>query len=170
MILIARDKTKPLEKLRWSKAGLKLLDGAVSAAPQDGMIRILRGKAAYKLPEKHFHRAHTAIEDYTFLIEREMHKEGFLENEIYLQLVYELGEVYCRIGQNQSAAMCWKRLMNQTLDPDFLHLLKLKLKNLEGKPAVEHIPNTESITSILIRRTVTAAGNALQSWAEEQKK
>src|SRR5690606_3279331 len=64
MILIARDRTKPLEKLRWSKAGLKLLDSAASAAPGDAMIRLLRGKAAYKLPEKHFHRTRTAIEDY----------------------------------------------------------------------------------------------------------
>lgn len=170
MILIARDKTKPLEKLRWSKAGLKLLDGAVKAAPQEGMIRLLRGKAAYKLPEKHFHRGQTAIEDYTFLIDREMRKEGFLETKNYLQLIYELGEVYYRIGQNQAASMCWKRLMNETQDPDFQHLLKQKLKNLEGKPSVEHIPNTDSLTSILIRRVVTATGNVLESWAEEQKK
>lgn len=170
MILIARDTTKPLEKLRWSKAGLKLLDEAVSAAPQDGMIRLLRGKAAYKLPEKHFHRAQTAIEDYTFLIDRKMHEEGFLKTEIYLQLIYELGEVYCRIGRNQAATMCWKRLKNETQDHDFLHLLKLKLKSLEGKPAVEHIPNAESPTSILIRKAVPAAGNALLSWAEQQKK
>ncbi len=33
MILIARDKTNPLEKLRWSKAGLKLLDDAVIFSP-----------------------------------------------------------------------------------------------------------------------------------------
>ncbi|MGM0877055.1 MAG: hypothetical protein ACQEWV_20490 [Bacillota bacterium] len=170
MILIARDKTKPMDKLRWSKAGLKLLDGAVSAAPQDGMIRLLRGKAAYMLPEKHFHRAQTAIKDYTFLIDREMHEKGFLKTEKYLQLIYELGEVYCRIGRNQAATMCWKRLKNETQDPDFLHLLKLKLKSLEGKPADEHIPNAESLTSILMRRAVRAAGSSLSSWAEQQKK
>jgi hypothetical protein len=73
MLLFARDKTTPLDKLRWSKAGLKLLDGAVSAAPQDGRIRLLRGRTVYRLPEKYFHRAHTVIEDYTFLIDREMH-------------------------------------------------------------------------------------------------
>lgn len=168
MMLIARDSTKPLEKLRWSKAGLKLLDGAVSAAPQDVMIRLLRGKTAYILPEKHFHRSQTAIEDYTFLIDRG--KESFLKTEKYLQLIYELGEVYCRIGQNQAAAMCWKRLQNETQDPDLLHLLNLKLKPLEGKPAVEHIPNTESLKSILIRKAVRAASSELLSWAEQQKK
>lgn len=169
MVLIARDKKKPMEKLRWSKAGLELLDGAVNADPQDVMIRMLRGKVAYKLPEKHFHRAQTAIEDYTFLIDWKMHEEGFLETETYLQLIYELGEVYCRIGRNQAATMCWKRLKNETQDPDFLYLLELKIKSLEGKPAVEYISNAESPTSILIRKAVPAIGNALLSWAEQQK-
>jgi hypothetical protein len=83
-----------------------------------------------------------------------------------LQLIYELGEVYCRIGRNQAATMCWKRLKNETQDPDFLHLLKLKLKSLEGKPAA----NAENPTSILIRRAFRAAGSKLVSWAEQQKK
>ncbi|MBD1379823.1 hypothetical protein IC621_06230 [Bacillus sp. IB182487] len=170
MMLIARDKTSPLSRLKGSKAGLKILDGAVSAAPQNGRIRLLRGRAAYRLPEKYFHRAHTVIEDYTFLIDQKMHEEGFLETNNYLKLIYELGEVYCRIGRNQAAIMCWRRLTNETQDSDFLHLLKLKLKSLEGKPAVEHIPNTESPTSILIRKAVRAAGSELLSWAEQQKK
>lgn len=169
MILIARDKTKPLEKLRWSKAGLKILDGAVSAAPQDGMIRLLRGKAAYKLPEKHFHRAQTAIEDYTFLIDQEMRQEGFLRTEEYSQLIYELGEAYCRIGRNQDAAMCWRKLEQQTQDSNFQHLLKQKLQSVEGKPAIEILQTTGSPTSILIGRIARATGSALQSWAEQEK-
>jgi tetratricopeptide (TPR) repeat protein len=170
MILIAKDKTSPLGKLKGTKAGLKILDEAVSAAPQDGRIRLLRGRAAYRLPEKYFQRSQTVIDDYTFLIDREMHEEGFLKTENYLQLLYELGEVYCRIGRNQAAIICWKRLKNETQDPDFLHLLELKLKSLEGKPAVEHIPNTESIKSILIRRTVRAVGSELLSLVGHQKK
>ncbi|MCH5583951.1 hypothetical protein MK805_03110 [Shimazuella sp. AN120528] len=169
-LLMARDTTSLLNKLRWSKAGLKLLDGAVSAAPQDGRIRLLRGRTAYRLPKKHFNLAETIIEDYTFLIDRGMLGEGHLETENYLQLIYELGEVYCRIGRNQDALMCWKILQYKTKDPDFLYLLKLKLKSLEGKPAVKHIPNSESLKSILIRRAVRAVGSELQSLAKQQKK
>ena len=170
MMLIARDKTSPLGRLRGAKAGLKILDEAVSAAPHDGRIRLLRGRASYRLPEQHFQLAHTVIEDYTFVIDREMHEEGFLEKEDYLQLIYELGEVYRRIGRNQAAIMCWKKLKNETKDPDFLHLLTLKLKSLEGKPAVEHIPYVESTSSTLIRRAVRAAGSELLSLAEQEKK
>jgi tetratricopeptide (TPR) repeat protein len=170
LMLIARDKKTPMSRLRGAKAGLKLLDEAVNAAPQDGRIRLLRGRASYGLPENYFQRSQTTIEDYTFLIDQKIHEEGFLQTGKYLQLIYELGEVYCRIGRNQAAAMCWKRLKNETQDPDFHHLLNLKLKSLEGKPAVEHIPNTESPTSILIKRTMSAAGSALLSWAEQQIK
>lgn len=167
MILIARDKTKPLDKLRWSKNGLKLLDKAVAAAPQDGMIRLLRGKAAYKLPEKYFRRTQTAIEDYTFLIDQEIRQEDLLDAEEYSQLIYELGEAYYRIGRNQDAAMCWRRLENQTQDPKLQQHLKQNLQSLEGKPTIENI-TTDSLASMLIRAT-HAVGNALQSWAEQDE-
>ncbi len=166
MILIARDKTNPLEKLRWSKSGLKLLDEAVSAAPQNIMIRLLRGKAAYQLPEKYFQRSRTAIEDYTFLIEQQIHGEGFLETKRYWQLIYELGEVYYRIGRNEDARKCWHTLKNKTQAPDLLHLIHLKLKSLEGKPAVEYIPNAESPISNLIRRAVSAFESELRNGAK----
>lgn len=165
MILIARDKTKPLDKLKWSKKGLKLLDKAVAAAPQDGLIRLLRGKAAYKLPEKYFRRTQTAIEDYTFLIDQEVRQEGILETEEYSQLIYELGEAYRRIGRNQDAARHWKRLENQTQDPELQRLIKQNLQSLEGKPAIETIAYDKPASSMMIG----AVGNALQSWAKKKE-
>ncbi|WP_216625679.1 hypothetical protein [Paenibacillus planticolens] len=168
MILTARDLTKPLEKLRWSKNGLKLLDKAVAAAPQDGMIRMLRGKAAYMLPEKHFQRTQTAIEDYVFIINQELHQEGFLETEEYSKLIYELGDAYYRIGRNQEAAVYWRRLEQQTQDPKYRDLLKQKLQSLEGKPAIEFIQENVSPTSILVGNLAQAAGTALQRWARNE--
>jgi len=164
MILIARDKTKPLEKLNWSKSGLKLLDAAATAAPKDGMIRLLRGKSTYMLPEKYFRRADTAIEDYTFLIEREKRGEGFLEKEEYWQLVYELGEAYRRVGRNADAAETWGKLAKETTDPDFLGLLKFRMQSLEGKPPVESIPPPRTGTSIMLEVAARATGSAFQSF------
>lgn len=168
MILIARDKTKPLDKLKWSKNGLKLLDKAVAAAPQDRLIRLLRGKAAYKLPEKYFRRTQTAIEDYTFLIDQEIRHEDILKPEEYSELIYELGEAYYRIGQNQDAAKYWRRLENQTQDPKLQQLLKQNLQSLEGKPAIEN-KTTDGSTSMMVVAT-RAVGNALQHWAKQEKK
>ncbi|CAK4839771.1 unnamed protein product [Aphanomyces euteiches] len=168
MVLIARDKPRTIDKLRWSKNGLKLLDKAVAAAPQNALIRLLRGKAAYNLPEKYFRRTLSALEDYTFLIEQEFHEGGLLNAEEYSQLIYELGDAYHRIGRNQDAEVCWKKLENLMQTPELQQLLRQKLLSLEGKPAIEKIA-TEDFTSMLIGATRTV-GYALQSWSKHEKK
>ena len=168
MILIARDKTNPLEKLKWARNGLKLLDKAVAAAPHDSMIRYLRGKFSYSLPEKYFQRTRTVIEDYTFLIDQESLEESILGTNIYTILTYELGEAYRRIGRNEVAARCWMKLDQQTQDPEFRQLLRKKLQSLEGKPSVEHIPANDSITSILMGRAARAVGYKLLKWSEKE--
>jgi tetratricopeptide (TPR) repeat protein len=169
MLLIARDKTTPLERLTWARNGLELLDKAVAAAPNDSRIRYLRGRSAYRLPEKYFQRTRTVIEDYTFLIDRESLQEGILGANDYMKLTYELGEAYRRIGRNEDAARCWTKLEQQTQDPEFRQLLRLKLQSLEGKPSVEHIPANDSLKSIL-GRVVRAVGNGVLKWAENEIK
>jgi hypothetical protein len=166
MLLIAKDKTKPLERLKWAKGGLKLLDKAVEGAPNDVRIRYLRGKSAYRLPEKHFQRTQMVIDDYTFVINHEV-KLGSID---YTKLTYELGEAHRRIGRNGEAAKSWTKLEQQTQDPEFKQLLRQKLQSLEGKPAVEHIQSSDSITSMLIKRSARAAGTVLLNWVKENKK
>ncbi|MEF3307209.1 tetratricopeptide repeat protein [Paenibacillus sp. GYB003] len=168
MILIARDKEKPLEKLRWSKRGLKLLDGAVAAAPEDTMVRLLRGKAAYKLPEKHFRRTSTAIEDYVFLIDQHMRQKGVLKKEEYTQLIYELGEAYYRVGRNRDAANCWRRLEK---DPKYRNIAKKKLESVKGKPAKEDKPvGGGGGLSTLIGFVARATGSSILKWVEGEEK
>jgi hypothetical protein len=170
MLLIARDKTNPLERWKWAKNGLKLLDKAVAAAPHDSRVRYLRGRSAYRLPEKYFQRTRTVIEDYSFLIDQELLQEGHLGamGIDYSKLTYELGEAYCRIGRNEDAAKCWTNLEQQTQDPEFVQLLRQKLQSLEGKPAIEHIQANESPKSILIASAARAAGNILFKWVEKE--
>jgi pentapeptide MXKDX repeat protein len=172
LLLIARDKTNPLERLKWAKNGLKLLDKAVAAAPNDSRVRYLRGRSAYRLPEKYFQRTRTVIEDYSFLIDQELLQEGHLGamDIDYSKLTYELGEAYHRIGRNEDASRCWTKLEQQTQDPEFRQLLRQKLQSLEGKPANEHIQANESPKSILIGKAVHAASNLLLKWAENGMK
>ncbi|WP_227793242.1 hypothetical protein [Paenibacillus guangzhouensis] len=165
MILIARDKTKGSEKLKWSTNGLKVLDNAVSADPHNSTIRLLRGKSSYNLPEEYFQRAKTVIEDFTFLLNTQ---SDTLDTDEQLQLIYELGEAYARIGRNQDAAAHFRRLENQTQNSAWQQLSKQKLQALEGKPALESIPNYSPI-SILIEATRTV-GSALITWADDEKK
>ena len=168
MILVARDKTKPFEQLKWSDNGLKYLDKAVAEAPQISIIRLLRGKSAYQLPEKYFRRTQTAIEDYTALIDQDILHQDLLNSDEYSQLINELGEAYYRIGRNQDAANLWRRLESETKDPDLKQLYTIKLQLLKGKPAVESI-TYENPASMLILAT-RAVGNALIEWSDQEKK
>lgn len=171
MILIARDTAKPLEKLRWSKAGLKLLDQAVVAEPNNAMIRLIRGKATNKLPENHFHRTATAIEDFTFLVELQERQEVTFEESEYAQLLLDLGDAYRRIGRNGDAAACWRKLESRTNDPEFRSLLNERLQSLEGRPEVEDVPSGGGgASSILFGVFAEATSQALQTWAESQRK
>jgi hypothetical protein len=103
MIFMARDKRSDLQKLRYARKGLKLLDGAVAAAPQDLAIRLIRGKAAYNLPQKQFRRTATAIEDYELLLRHEAELSKFMSPEGVIQLKNELGEAYRNVDRDQEA-------------------------------------------------------------------
>ncbi|RIX53938.1 hypothetical protein D3P08_06690 [Paenibacillus nanensis] len=167
LVLIARDKTKPLEQLRWSNQGLKILDSAVAASPNDLTVRLLRGKNAYQLPEHHFQRTQTTIEDYTYIVGQHMRGNTILTQEEYSQLLYELGDAYARIGRNQEAASIWQRLEAPANSPEMQQLARQRLQSLEGKPAQETI-NQNSPLSALIEMT-RAIGGALVSWSDDGK-
>jgi len=172
MILTARDKTKVMEKLKWARRGLKLLDDAAAADSQDTMIRLLRGKAAYNLPEKYFHRTETAIEDFGFLIERDVESSGLLEREEYLELIYELGDANYRIGRNQAAAMSWSRLAQAAGEhPRFLNLARQKLQTVEGKPDKSVDPSDSvSLLALAIGVVARGTGSALIAWSQPVEK
>lgn len=165
LILIARDKTKPMEQLKWSNQGLKILDSAVAASPQNLTVRLLRGKNAFQLPENHFRRTRTMIEDYTFIINQHIRGNTILSSEEYSQLWYELGEAYARIGRNQDAAATWRTLESQTKNMELQQRARQKLQSLEGKPAQETITESSPL-SMLIEATRTI-GNALVNWSDQ---
>ncbi|WP_246131969.1 tetratricopeptide repeat protein [Paenibacillus hemerocallicola] len=166
MNLIARYSTKTFERLKYSNRGLKLLDEAVAADPNNPKIRLLRGKVAYAVPEKHFHRTATAIEDYKFLIDHSMRENGAL-TEGDSKLVYELGEAYYRIGRNQDAANCWRKLEN---DPEYGQTAKQKLQSVAGRPAVEEVQSDGLGMSDFMGVIALATGKALLKWVKHEEK
>lgn len=168
LVLVARDKTKALEKMRLSNTGMRLLDEAVASSPGDAVIRLLRGKNAYQLPERYFQRTRTMIEDYSFLLELHLRGGALPGSVAYGELVQELGEGFARIGRNQEASELWSRLERLSGDPARSGLLQQKQSELAGKPAVETIENDNPFSSLIeASRTV---GSALVEWSGEGKK
>lgn len=163
MIIKARDKRIPLMKLRYARKGLKLLDHAVAAAPHDLTIRLIRGKAAFNLPENHFRRTAMVIEDYNLLLQHEDELKRRVNPEGVPRLIDELGDAYLRIGRKQDAANCWSRLEQQSEYPAYQELARAKLKSVEGKSPVDKVNQTKDVSaaSILIGLAAGVAGNTI---------
>ncbi len=168
LVLIARDKSKALEKLRFSNEGMKLLDEAVAANPQHPVIRLLRGKNAYQLPERYFQRTRTMIEDYTFLLELHLRGGALPSTVTYSELVQELGAGFSRIGKNQEASELWTRLESLSSDPAQSGLLTQKKSELANQTTVDPIANDNPF-AILIETSRTV-GSVLVEWSGEGKK
>lgn len=168
-ILVARDESKAMSKLRWSKAGLALLDQAVKDAPNDGMVRLLRGRSSYKLPEKYFGRTKTAIEDFVFLIERLRQGQYPLLAKEKEMLQYELGDAYRRIGRYADATAAWKALLAETKDASLARNTTEQVNSITGK--ADEVLSNEQLEPLSVMFTVTSrlAGRALNRWADQQE-
>ncbi|MEK3884497.1 hypothetical protein [Paenibacillus sp. PL2-23] len=166
LVLSARDKSGMTEKFRTAAMGMKLLDEAVAASPQDRVVRLLRGRNAYNLPEQYFQRSGTAIEDYTFIVNQHWSGERPLDTEAYAKLVYELGDACARIGRNADAAGWWARLENETSGSQMLPLAQKRLESVANKPAVETVMS--EVTNDMIADAARSIGGALVNWAQKE--
>ena len=130
--LIARDHPNLMEKSKFAKKGLRLLDQSVQKDPNHIDIRKLRGYVCYRLPEMFFKRTQTAIEDFTFIINHyEQNKNKGISKEFYYQLLFDLGMAYRNIANETEAALIWEKLQRLAADSKYLNLVK-KAKE-EGK-------------------------------------
>lgn len=166
MVLVARDKTDTSEKYKWASQGLKHLDQAVAASPRDGVIRQLRGRNAFNLPEQYFQRTQTAIEDYTAVIEQQQRGELQLDAEQYAKIVYELGEAYARIGRNADAANIWRKLETEAGGSAVQPLAAQRLQQVANRPAVEAV--LSEVSSSMVVDATRAIGTILVRWAQKE--
>ncbi|PMC39189.1 hypothetical protein CJ195_04425 [Bacillus sp. UMB0899] len=109
--LIARDHHDLMEKMNLAKRGLKALDNAVKAEPNNTEIRILRGNVAFRLPEQYFKRTKTAIEDFQFLTKGFKEKKNKISKEQYSEFLLKLGSAYKAIGDSENAENTWEELL-----------------------------------------------------------
>ena len=122
--LLGRDETNMMDRMKLAKRGLKMLDRAVSMAPEDIAIRTLRGHVCYNLPEMYFMRTKCAIEDFNHIISCYEKDNKCIEKGYYCQLLYNLGKAYRLLGLQQDANAAWKKLLTVTKDPKYLELVE----------------------------------------------
>lgn len=124
--LLGRDATDTQERTEKAKAGLKILDNAVSHEPDNIEIRTLRGYVSFRLPHVYFRRTKTAIEDFEYLVSHFEQNPNLFIDEFYYQLLYDLGVAYKTLSQDQDAETTWKKLLEKTSNPKYRDLISQK--------------------------------------------
>ncbi|WP_226665929.1 hypothetical protein [Metabacillus litoralis] len=88
--LLARDTPMPKDKKKFALAGLEILDKAVSKAPSNITVRILRGNVSLRMPESVFHRTQTAIEDFEYIVQSYEKDSSILSQNAFETIVKDL--------------------------------------------------------------------------------
>lgn len=130
--LLGRDELDPNKRFTWVMKGLKDLDKAVAKEPNNVEIRNLRGHVGLRLPEIYFHRTSTAVEDFTYLVSRYEKDNSIMSEEMYYEILFDLGTAYKGINKVLDAQKTWDKLLETAKDPKYVNLVKRaggKVKN-----------------------------------------
>lgn len=111
LVLSGRDAVKILERADKAEEGLDALNRAVSLDPNHKEIRLLRGNICLRLPESFFHCSETAIEDFTFLLDRYKENPSFLTQKEVRDILKNLSEAYQNAGKPDKANEVLQRLV-----------------------------------------------------------
>ena len=122
--LMGRDAQNLMDGMKLAKKGLKMLDRAVTMAPEDIAIRSIRGHVCYNLPEMYFMRTKSAIQDFSYIISRYEKDNQCIEKGYYCQLLYNLGMASRNLGLKQDSDAAWKKLLAVTKNPKYGDLLE----------------------------------------------
>ncbi|MFC5530398.1 hypothetical protein [Cohnella yongneupensis] len=115
LTLMARDADKLLDKADKSQQGLASLDRAISLAPGNAVIRLIRANVCLRLPENFFGRTQTAIDDFNDLLARHQRQPDLLTPIQYKQVIQGLATAYENTGKLTEARTTRQRL---TQPPD----------------------------------------------------
>lgn len=124
LALVGRDAVDPNEKVQCALKGLKLLDLAAKAEPDNIAVRTLRAYVNYRVPEHFFNRTSVATQDFSYLAERYEKDPSVLSRSSYWEILYHLGKAHQTLGEVEQARAVWEKLIQAKPSPRYLRLLR----------------------------------------------
>jgi predicted Zn-dependent protease len=103
LTLLARDAVKLMEKEEKANEGLDALNRAVQLEPNHKEIRLLRANVCLRLPDDYFGTLAVAIEDFTYLLDRQSENAGYLAPKQAKDVASKLAEAYLEAGMPAKA-------------------------------------------------------------------
>lgn len=110
LVLLGRDAVKIMDRADKAQEGLDVLNQAVSLDSNHKEIRLLRGNICLRLPESFFHCSETAIEDFTFLLDRYKENPGYLSPNQVSDILQNLSKAYQHAGKPDEVEAILQRL------------------------------------------------------------
>ena len=124
MALAARDSGNPSVMFSKVIKGHNLIKEAIMRDQKNPRLRILRAYLAYNLPEAFFHLGKTAAEDFRFVTHAYQKDTSIISKELYCKILFDLGTLYRRLGDNQKAQKVWSELLKESKDPKYRALIE----------------------------------------------
>lgn len=116
LALLARDAVKPLEKADKAQEGLDALNRAVTLDPNQKEVRLLRANVCLRLPESFFHCSKSAIEDFSFLLDRYQENASYLSPKQVSEILRNLKKAYQNAGKSDEGNAILQRLSQNESD------------------------------------------------------
>lgn len=135
--MTGRDATDSSQQFTNAISAIQMLEQTVNRCPDDVEIRMLRGYHAFRLPEAFFRRTKTAIEDFEYIIQQYEEDDSLLTPGEYWQLLYDLGQAYQRIGNEEQAQSVWEKLLADSPDEKYRSLIESQ--KFDEEPVLEKL-------------------------------
>lgn len=133
--MTGRDAVDPNLKVQNALRGLKLLDQAVQADPDNITVRVLRAYVNYRVPEHFFNRTSVAVEDFTYLAKRYEEDPKILSRSSYWEILFHLGKAYQTLEEPEKAREIWQKLI--AVKPSLRYLRLLRAEGFDVGPIDE---------------------------------
>lgn len=127
MALVGRDAGEPQLMFGNGLRGLKIIRQACGMDPDNLDLKRLRGFLLYSLPESFFHLGTQAIKDFQDLAAAYKKNRRIFSQEMYHEILYDLGMAYQRTSNEENAQRVWRELLNETTNPKYQELLRERM-------------------------------------------
>ena len=111
----ARDSWNVITKVSSVNKGAKLMDRAVSKAPDNLIVRIVRANNSLSLPE-FFKRKHLALKDLLHIERLMKEKEADFDIKLQTEVFYKIGKYYQEQGSSKEAVKYFHKAVQSSED------------------------------------------------------
>ena len=119
LAVTGRNATNPQEMFQSFFKGLNHLKKGVAKNPNDPQLRLLLADLYHNLSPSFFPASDKAIKEFKFLKMAYEKDNSIFSEEVYFQVLYDLGVCHQSAGEADKAQKVWQMLSKKTADPKF---------------------------------------------------